>query len=271
MRFVVAAVFCLSAIPITGKMVARCTAANEGHFCTGSNKSAADFFLGHDGRIQGIEWHDPEVARRRRLRQPVGLPTRGYRNKDVVNFAITDQQKNNDAAWKWIRQNPFESVVLSFEHVWDSFGGAYCWPPAATADWSASYTFHYLFLAFLLFPAMMRLVAVLRRSGVIGLLRSDEFIVLSPIFGVCLAVFVATGEVRYRIPWDGVFIVLAVEFYRRFPIKFWEPKPLVVAAKPGEAVVVAANEPVLAPTEPETPTAADEPSPVSDEKPVPAA
>jgi hypothetical protein len=220
-RAVILAIFMVSAAPLTGYVAQRCTTANEGHFCTGSNKSAADFLLGHYGRIQGIEWHDPKTRGVIGFGSPAAFQ-HGYQQKEVVQFLITDQKKNNEAAWTWVRRNPGQAVVLSFEHVWDIFGGSYPWPPNATAVWPYSYASHYLFLFLVIFPAGILLIDVLRGRGVMGLLRSPELLVISPIFGVCLSVFVATGEVRYRVPWDGVFMVLAVEFYRRMTLRFRE-------------------------------------------------
>lgn len=236
-------VFLVAAVPLTNTMVKRCTEANEGHFCTGSNKSAADFLLGHKGRIQGIEWRDPKVPGVVGFGNPAAYQ-HGYREKAVVPFLITNQAENNKAAWDWIRKNKGEAVVLSFEHVWDAFGGSYPWPPNATKIWPFSYAFHFLFLVFILFPALVRLTDVLRDRGVMGLLRSDDFVLLSPIFGVCAAVFLATGEVRYRIPWDPVFFVLAIQFYRHIRYRFFEPKP----------------EPAAAPQAAEGPSWTDEPS-----------
>ena len=54
-----------------------------------------------------------------------------------------------------------------------------------------------------------------RKRGWRGLLSSTELLVMSPLFGVLASVFLATGEPRYRIPWDASFIILAVELYRR--------------------------------------------------------
>ncbi len=221
-RAMVFGAFMISALPLSGYVAARCTKANEGHFCTGSNKSAADFLLGHYGRIQGIEWHDPKTRGVVGFGSPAAYQ-HGYREKEVVQFAITDQKHNNEAAWRWTLKNPGQALVLSVEHVWDCFGGSYPWPPNATGLWPGSCATHYIFLFFFIFPSLIILVDVFRSRGVMGLLRSTELFVVSPIFGVCLSVFVATGEVRYRVPWDGVFIVLGVEFYRRMKLRFREP------------------------------------------------
>ncbi len=240
-RILVFAVFLLSAAPLTVKLVHRCTVANEGHFCSGSNKSAADFLLGHYGRIEGIEWRDPATPG---FVVAFGSPAayqHGYREKKVVPFLITNQKKNAEFAWKWVGEHPAEAIVLSFEHVWDCFGGSYPWPANSTGAWPASYATHYAFLFFVFFPAMVLLADVLRRRGVLGFLRSIELLIVSPIIGVCVAVFAASGETRYRIPWDGVFIVLGVEAYRRARLRFADVTP----APDSEPVVEPLSAPVV--------------------------
>src|SRR5690606_9327553 len=50
--------FCLAAIPGLAIIGSRCTTANRGKFCLTSNKTAADFLLGHYDRIHSIRWAD---------------------------------------------------------------------------------------------------------------------------------------------------------------------------------------------------------------------
>jgi hypothetical protein len=255
-RILVLAVFLVAATPLTAKLVHRCTVANGGHFCTGANKSAADFLLGHYGRIEGIEWRDPAVPGVVAFGSPAAFQ-HGYRDRKVVPFLITNQKKNAEYAWKWVGEHPGEALVLSFEHVWDCFGGSYPWPANSTGLWPGSYASHYGFLLLVFFPAMMLLVDTLRKRGPMGFLRSVELLIFSPMIGVCVAVFAASGEVRYRIPWDGVFIVLAVELYRRTSLRFREVKPALesVAVAAPDSVEVAAPESVKG-AAPEAPPAA---------------
>ncbi len=221
LRAAVIAVLLLAATPGTIGISNRCTAANEGTFCFGSNKSGADFLLGHYGRIQGISWK-PKKGPHYSFGSPSAYQ-HGYRDVPEVSFGIFDSKANEQAAWQWIRKNPAQAVVLSSEHVADSFVGALPWPAYATNFWLGAQAALYLFILFLLFPTGMLLVDVLRQRGVLGFLRSMELAIISPIFGVCLAVAIATGEIRYRLPWDGVFMVLAIEWYRRLQIPLREP------------------------------------------------
>jgi hypothetical protein len=204
-----------AAAPGMTAISARCTEANEGRFCLGSNKSAADFMLGHYGRIQGVAWKPPD----RREVMSFGSPSayqHGYREVPEVPFSITDSEENSEAAWKWMREHKMHAVVLSFEHVFDMMGMTLPWPAVATGYWVGSQGTQYLFLVFIMLPAFYRLIDVWRERGLVELLRSRHFTVLSPILGVALAVFIATGEPRYRIPFDSVFMLLAIDFYRHF-------------------------------------------------------
>jgi len=57
-------------------------------------------------------------------------------------------------------------------------------------------------------PAVLACVGIAKR-GARALLLSRTFLVLSPVLALALTVAIATGEVRYRIPFDVFFIVVA--------------------------------------------------------------
>ena len=207
----------LGAAPGTAALSARCTKANEGHFCLVSNKAPADFLLGHYGRIQGLAWKDPKG----RITVQFGSPAayqRGYREVPSVPFLITDGPQNSAYAWGWIKQHPIEALILSCEHVYDSFCGSLPWPSVANGFWAVSEAYHFIFLLFLLLPSLMRCLDVVRRQGIRRFLESRELLVLSLVFGLVAAVFVATGEERYRMPYDSAFILLAIRFYIGFKL-----------------------------------------------------
>jgi len=235
LRLAVVAVLLLAAAPGTAQISRRCTAANDGTFCFGSNKSGADFLLGHYGRIQGISWK-PKKGPHYSFGSPSAYQ-HGYRDVPEVPFGIFDSKANSNAAWAWIRKNPAQAVVLSTEHVADSFIGALPWPAYATNHWLGAQAALYLFILFLLFPTGILLVDVLRQRGFLGLLRSNELALVSPIVGVAVAVAIATGEIRYRLPWDCVFIVLAIEWYRHLRIPLREPAVSTAPAVSSDAGV----------------------------------
>ena len=235
----------LGAAPGTAALSVRCTKANEGHFCLVSNKAPADFLLGHYGRIQGLAWKDSKG----RVTVQFGSPSayqRGYREVPSVPFLITDGPKNSAAAWGWIKQHPGEALVLSFEHVYDSFCGSLPWPSIADGFWPLSEAFHFIFLIFLLVPSLVCCLDVPRRQGFRKFFQSRELLVLSLVFGLVAAVFVATGEERYRMPYDSVFILLAIRFYLGFKLPGLTPAE---AAGDGKGEAPAA---IVAPSPTET-------------------
>ncbi len=202
-------------IPLTAMMTARCTTANMGRFCLISSKGPADFLLGHYGRIESLRW----ISKDGRSSYTFGSPSayqHGYRGKPEVRFALTDGKENTEEAVKWIKQNPAEAAVLSIEHAYDLFCGAMPWPGAASGFWMLSEVFHFVFILFLLLPCLFFAFDLIKTHGLRSYLGRMEFLLVSPILGLIAAVMIATGEPRYRVPFDTIFIVLAAEFYRRY-------------------------------------------------------
>ncbi len=218
LRILAAAALIAGTLPLSAAMSYRCTTGNGGRFCLVSNKGPADFLMGHYGRFELLRWNDGDHW------QESGSPSahqRGYRNTTEVPFAISDGERNSAQAWGWIRANPGPALVLSVEHVYDLFFGALPWPTVTDPQWwHLSEAFHFLFIVLVLMPVLFLCFDILRRDGLAKLLASRELLVLSPVFGVMAAVFIATGEPRYRVPFDGFLLVLAVEFQRR-----WRKKP----------------------------------------------
>ncbi len=261
-RAAVIAVLLLAAAPGTAAVSRRCTTANEGKFCFGSNKAGADFLLGHFGRIQGISWKPKQGAY-----YSFGNPSayqHGYREVPEVPFGLFDSKANEDLAWQWVRKNPAQAVVLSMEHVNDSFVGAMPWPAYATNFWLGAMVAQYIFILFMLFPTGMYFVDIARKHGILGLLRSKELAIFAPIFGVCVAVAIATGEIRYRTSWDSVFILLSVEWYRQLRVR-WNGAAPLAAAEVTPAVANAA--PLVSEGPPASPGAGDEAGPTDEVEP----
>ncbi len=239
----------LGAAPGTAALSARCTKANEGHFCLVSNKAPADFLLGHYGRIQGLAWKDSKG----RVTVQFGSPAayqRGYREVPSVPFLITDGPQNSAYAWGWIKQHPIDALILSCEHVYDSFCGSLPWPSVANGFWTVSEAYHFIFLLFLLLPSLMRCLDVIRRQGFRKFLESRDLLVLSLVFGLVAAVFVATGEERYRMPYDSAFILLAIRFYSFFKLPGLTPAEEISQNSGSAPAAIAAPSPTVAEASP---------------------
>jgi len=206
LRSAVAAVFTL---PVLVPLARICTAANRGIFCVSGNKVGADFLLGHYGRIAGIQW-GPDKGHNFRFGSP-GAYLRHYSEVPNVPFPLTDTPANAAEAWKWVGQHPLDAVVLSLDHVYDTFFGVAAWPSYATTAWRWAHLAQYTFLLFLFVPTVIVCERLLR-GGVRHVLTSRTLLVLSPLVALAVTVAIATGEVRYRIPFDLFFIVTVAAF-----------------------------------------------------------
>ncbi len=202
------ATMCAATVPGIYLISQRCTLANRNKFCLGSNKTAADFLLGHYDRIHSLKWTDSQFG------SPASQQ-HGYEHVPQVWFSITDSEQNFQTAWDWVTGAPDKALVLSVQHIFDLMTPNAPWPTIWTPEWPFAQAVSYIFVMVATYPACLLLFDIVRSSGVVGLFRSIEFAILSVLFGVMLGVFIATGEARYRLPYDCVFIVLAVQFYRR--------------------------------------------------------
>jgi hypothetical protein len=126
-------VVAVAAAPLLGMLARVCTAGNDGRFCLTGNKMGSDFLLGHYGRIVDLEWNaDPRDQFR--FGSP-GALLRHYEQHARVPFSMTDGARNKEEAWRWIGEHPGEAVVLSMDHVYDTFFGPSFWPTFNSGSW----------------------------------------------------------------------------------------------------------------------------------------
>jgi hypothetical protein len=196
----------LGAAPLLGVLARVCTAANRGNFCVTGNKVGADFLLGHYGRIADIHWADDE-GHGFGFGSP-GAYLRHYEAHPSVPFPITDNAANSAEAWRWILRHPFEALVVSLDHLYDTFLGTGMWPTYATESWPLAHLSQVVFVALLLVPVLFACARILRR-GVGAFVASRTLLLLAPVLALAAVVAFATGEVRYRIPFDVFFIAIA--------------------------------------------------------------
>jgi hypothetical protein len=199
-------------LPLTIYTAARCTRYNDNHFCLVSNRSGSEFLGGHYGRIGMIEWDDPVTKTVLTFGSPASYQ-HNLTEKKVVHFSITDSAKSKAEAWAWIREHKGEALILSLSHIDDMFETR-PWPSASN-DWANVELFHYVFLVFILLPCILAIYDVVRERGWRRLLTSRELLLITPLFGLAVTVFVGAGEARYRVPFDTLLLVVAAEFLRR--------------------------------------------------------
>ncbi len=203
LRMVVIAV---GAAPLLGVLARVCTHANRGHFCVAGNKPGADFLLGHYGRVAELDWA-PDEGHQFGFGSP-GVYLRHYEGQVQIPHTITDNAANSAEAWRWIFTHPFEGLVLSLDHIYDTFFGVTMWPSFNTAWWPYANLSQYAFVVLLFVPALLACAGIARR-GARALATSRTALVLSPVVALAVTVAIATGEVRYRVPFDIFFIVVA--------------------------------------------------------------
>jgi len=202
-------VVAVAAAPLLGALARVCTHANDGRFCVTGNKMGSDFLLGHYGRVADIEWRS-EGHDQFRFGSP-GALLRHYEEHATVPFSMTDSDRNKAEAWRWIGKHPGEAIVLSLDHVYDTFFGASAWPTFNSGSWPYANLSQYAFIIFLFIPTVLA-CARLAKRGLRPALTSQTMLALAPIAALTIIVAIATGEVRYRIPFDVFFIVIACAY-----------------------------------------------------------
>jgi len=200
------AMVAVGAAPVMLTLTRICTTANQGHFCFAGNKPAADFLLGHYGLVATIDWSDGQ-GHGFTFGSP-GSHLRHYDEVKKVPFAITDNAANAAEAWRWIGAHPWEAIVLSLDHIYDTFLGTAMWPSYGHPSWPLAHFYQYVFVVLLLLPTLYACFLA-ARGGVRAFLTSRTALVLAPVAALTLTVAIATGEVRYRIPFDIFFIAVA--------------------------------------------------------------
>jgi hypothetical protein len=201
----------VGAAPLFTTQAVICTRANRGSFCFAGNKPAADFLLGHYGRIADIEWVGFEGGHSFRFGSP-GVLLRHYDEHKRVPWTIWDNRANAAEAWRWIRAHPLDAITLSLDHVYDTFFGTSMWPTFNHGTWPWADLSQYVFVLLLFIPTLLACARIVRSGGMRGFLTSRAALVLSPLLGLTVTVAIATGEVRYRIPFDIFFIAVAGAF-----------------------------------------------------------
>jgi len=204
------ALVAVAAAPLMIVLARVCTRANEGKFCVTGNKHGSDLLLGHYGRIADIEWRS-EGRDLYKFGSP-GALLRHYDPHAKVPFSMTDNARNTAEAWRWTVAHPGESIVLSLDHIYDTFFGSSMWPTFNHDVWPFANLSQYVFVVLLFVPTVLGCASVLRR-GLRASITSQTALLLAPLVALSITVAIATGEVRYRIPFDVFFIAIACAYF----------------------------------------------------------
>jgi hypothetical protein len=187
----------------------------SGHFCAVSNNVAMNVALGQAGEVKGLEFRDATKPELTTSWVPPALLQHGYDGMGSVTRAIYDTPGLVAWVFQRLKQDPGMFLVRAAGNALDLFRIEY-WPddygrlPARTATVAKQ-----AFLLCVVAPGLILLVQLVVRH-----LRAPSASVLPlllvAVFGsVLLSAALSMGEPRYRIPFDGVLIVLAATMYTR--------------------------------------------------------
>jgi hypothetical protein len=191
----------------------RCTSL-KGSFCPVSNNIAMNMVLGQAGEVKGLTFRNTKRPELTTGWVPPALLHHGYEAEKEVPFSIYD----TGPALAWLGErlvkNPGEFLVRIVGNWLDLFRFEY-WPDdyGSLPERSAS-VMKQAFLLFVVAPGLFGAWLLLRDrrkahdSAVPGFL-------LATFGALSLVAAFSMGEPRYRIPFDGVFVLLAASLFTR--------------------------------------------------------
>ena len=187
-------------------MTLRCSRL-AGHFCVAASNTGMNMLIGHYGKKGPFYWED----RARNITFMFQSPTtvlRGYKEPVHFPFGAYDSASNFSTLKEYLLSHPTEALELSLDNVWDLFAAPTLWPSSTygPVDWGA--TSQHVYWYGILAPGLLYLLmcASRRTSYRLG---TQEVLLTLPLLGIMLTVFLSVSEGRYRIPFDGLMMVLA--------------------------------------------------------------
>ncbi len=193
-------------------MSLRCTELAEGHFCLAATNGPMNILQGHYGHKFMFNWHDPARNYFFHFGSPTA-PLHGYTDSVDLQFGAYDSAANLKLVRAYIAEHPWDALLQSFSNALDLFDGTTLWPQATLLRHDAGAWFQRVFWWLVLLPAAARIV--LRWRPTMDLTRDSlrEWLLLAPVLGLMALAFIAEGEVRYRVPFDSLLMILAASTY----------------------------------------------------------
>ena len=200
-------------LPLLVGFTIRCSSLNH-QFCLVSSNGATTVLQGHYyNGVGDFKFYD----KANNYAFEAGDPAQGalgFTNPAVFHFGEYDQKRTLGIAKDWVKAHPAQAVEYSFEHIYNLFRTV-PWPPEDTpTDKSSIMVSETLFRVFILLPIMVYLVMLsipAWRRKVAH--KSADLLVIAPVIGLFVLVFITVGNPRYRIPFDVFFIILAAKVY----------------------------------------------------------
>ena len=190
----------------------RCTRLNEGRFCLSANNLAMNVLMGHYGEKREFRWIDRE-RNITMVFTAVESTLRGYTDTVILDFGPYDSARNSALATQWIAEHPVAALSLSLHNAGSLFSARTLWPAAVFRGIDYGAWSQRAFWLLILLPALATLAW---RASAMVRLRSDslpEWLLLAPLLGLIVSVFISIAEVRFRVPFDGLLIVLAAPIW----------------------------------------------------------
>jgi protoporphyrinogen oxidase len=184
------------------------TRFNEGRFLLIANDASRTFLLGHQGRAGLTWWVDSQRNFHMNFINPSTIQ-HNYTEVKTYPFGVYESGPNYAAGWQWIRENPLDAVLLSFEHIFDMFAVALPYPGffRPYARWVSF--FNEVFLMFILFPAALHVLRSGRRIVAADPAYAGDAMLTAAVASIFIIAFLFLGEGRYRICYDGFMLLLA--------------------------------------------------------------
>lgn len=186
----------------------RATRLNEGRFLLIANDASRTFLLGHQGRAGLTWWVDSKRNFHMNFINPSTVQ-HSYNEIKSYPFGVYDTAQNYAAGWQWIRENPVDAALLSFEHVFDMFAIALPYPGYFRPYSRWVIFFNQVFLALILLPAMLHLCLAWRQISSASPQFRGDIMLAAAAGSIFIIAFLFLGEGRYRICYDGFLIILA--------------------------------------------------------------
>ncbi|MEY4630181.1 MAG: hypothetical protein RIQ81_301 [Pseudomonadota bacterium] len=189
-----------------------------------SSYGPMNFLMGHYRESKFVSFSTPKVQ------GGFGSPANYCRTMGpAVTLAIepNDGKHLLSTSLDWIRREPVQAVASTLGNLRDIAWCPGAWPSIATRFKPITSFAEILFFLFIYLPAL-----ALAGSQVVRWLRDKRRIPytwpwLATLAGIGLTVMIGVGEIRYRVPFDTAFIILAAVFYSsRKTLKSTVPRPV---------------------------------------------
>jgi 4-amino-4-deoxy-L-arabinose transferase-like glycosyltransferase len=204
-------------------LVIRATRLNDSKFLLIANNGIFNSYLALIPDALGGTFVDPKSKRQFSYSSPSRFQ-RGYTKMVNVPAAPYDKAAITKLLWKSAKTYPVDTALLAFENFLDLFV-TLPWPSCENSQKRWVRLFQEIFWIGILLPSVN---FVWRRRKSLWDFRNErtppEWVLVLPILIMSLLSTVTGSEVRYRIPFDGFFILLAAASYFSVTTKPQKPK-----------------------------------------------